>query len=437
MFNDKKILVLGLGVTGKSAIKCLCKFSCKLYAYDENKDIKIEKIDEDFILFNIKDLKDIDLIVKSPGIYPDHEILIRARKLGIEIISDLELFYRISKCKNIITITGTNGKTTTTSLVSDILRRVGTTYTVGNIGKGVLDAVDAKEDDFVVIEASSFQLEDTKTFKPKIALITYVTKDHLDWHKTEKNYTLAKFKIFKNQDKNDFTVLNFDDKKLKELRDLKSNVYYFSTEETNIKGTYLLDDKIYFKDYNNEFIIDIKDIKILGLHNVKNTMAAITIAKILGIKNEIINSSIKSFSGVEHRIEFVKEINNVKFYNDSKGTNPDSTMVAIAAMDSNVILIAGGYNKGSDFDEMLRDSKDKIKHLILLGETADIIANNAKKYNLDTYIVEDLNKAVNLAYNLAQKNDNILLSPACASWDMYSSYEQRGDHFKKLVRELR
>ena len=438
MLENKNILIMGFGVTGKSALKFLKEFPCKIYVYDSNQDLQKLNVEEDFIIFKEEDLDKIDLIVKSPGIYPFHELLIKAREKNIEIISDIELSYRNLKTKNVIAVTGTNGKTTTTTIIGDILKRVSQTYVVGNIGRGILEITgEAKSDDYLVIEASSFQLEDTIDFKPHIALLTYVTSDHLDWHKTTKNYVDAKFKIFKNQDENDFAILNYENKELAKEYNLKAEKYYFSMEKISDKGAFVQDGKIYFNDGENiEEVLDTKDIKIPGDHNIKNIMAAIIGCKLLNIDLDIIKKSITSFTGVEHRIEFVRELRGVKYYNDSKGTNPDSTEVAVAAMDGDVILIAGGYDKGAEFDDLIEKSKDKIKTAILFGETAEKISKACKENDLEFYITKDLNKAVELAEKISCEGDDVLLSPACASWDMYSDYEVRGQHFKDLVKEL-
>ena len=438
MLENKNILIMGFGVTGKSSLKFLREFPVKIYIYDKKIDLQSLKVDEDFIIFKDEDLDKIDLIVKSPGIYPFDDLLVKAREKNIEIISDIELSYRYLKTDNVVAVTGTNGKTTTTTIVGDILKRKAKTFVVGNIGKGILEITkEAKKDDFIVIEASSFQLEDTINFKPHIALLTYVTSDHLDWHKTTENYVNAKFKIFANQDEDDFAILNYEDKNLAKKYNLKAQKYYFSMEKISERGSYFEDGKIFYNDgKSTEEILEVKDLKIPGVHNIKNVMAAIIIAKLFGIDSNTIKRSISSFTGVEHRIEFVRELNGVKYYNDSKGTNPDSTEVAIAAMDGDVILIAGGYDKNSNFDNLIEKSKDKLKTVILLGETADKISNSCKKSDVEFYIVKDLNKAVELAKKLSVKGEDVLLSPACASWDMYSNYEARGRHFKDLVREL-
>ncbi|MGO3751441.1 MAG: UDP-N-acetylmuramoyl-L-alanine--D-glutamate ligase [Peptoniphilaceae bacterium] len=437
MYNNENVLILGYGITGVSVLKCLSAFNVNIYIYDNDIKKLENETSYDFKIFKEEDLYKIDFIIKSPGINPNNKILLKARELGIIIKSDLELFYEITKCKNIVAITGTNGKTTTTSLISQILSGDRKTYCVGNIGKGVLDvALEADEDDYVVIEASSFQLEDTINFRPMIAAITNVTSDHLDWHVSVDNYINAKFKIFKNQNDKDYTVLNANDSNLKNLS-LNSNIYYFSLNDNINFGTYVKENKIYFKsDVLDEQIMDISDIKIPGKHNIENVLCAITIAKILGISSELIKKSISNFMGVEHRIEFVKEVNGIKYYNDSKGTNPDSTIMAINAINKNILLIAGGYDKNSDYANMLEVGRGKIKYLILLGETASKIEKVANSMGYKIYIVKDMEKAINLAKNISIEGDTVLLSPACASWDMYSSYEERGNHFKKIVNEL-
>ncbi|MBP2025829.1 UDP-N-acetylmuramoyl-L-alanine--D-glutamate ligase [Peptoniphilus stercorisuis] len=437
MYENKNVLIFGFGVTGKSALKCMDELNANIYVYDANGNYN-DDFNIDFKIFKNEDLDKIDFIIKSPGINPDNEILNLARDKNIKIVSDIEIAYEITKCKNLIAITGTNGKTTTTTLVTNILSSVNKTYCVGNIGVGILDiALSAEENDYIVIEASSFQLADTINFRPRISAITNVTSDHLDWHGNVENYREAKCNVFKNQKDNDITILNYNSAFLRDLK-LNKNVLYFSTEDINRSGAYLDNDKIYFRDLDNkeEFIINLADIRIPGMHNVENVLAAISIAKSLKIDSDIIKESIMNFLGVENRIEFVRELNKVKYYNDSKGTNPDSTIMAIKAMDDNLILIAGGYDKKADYSKMLEVGKEKIKHLILLGETAENIEKEAKPLGYDIYIVKDLNRAVDLSYNLAKKEDTVLLSPACASWDMYPSYEVRGEHFRKLVNSL-
>lgn len=436
MYKDKNVLILGFGVTGKAALKAMLALGANVYVYDENVE-NLKKSEEDFIIYNLDSDVSIDFAIKSPGINPQNEIVKELRNHGVNIYSDLEIAYKIMNTKKVAAITGTNGKTTTTSLVYQILNSKGKTYCVGNIGKGILDIVlDVTEDDYVVIEASSFQLEDTKEFKPLISGICNITSDHLDWHGSVENYRNAKYKIFKNQTQSDFTILNYNDEKLRSL-EFDRDVYYFTIDDKGVYGTYVKDGNIYFRTKDSEeIVLKVSDIKMPGNHNLENVLLAVAIAKCFGVENEIIKKAISNFLGVEHRIEFVRELNGVKYYNDSKGTNPDSTIMAINAMNSPTILIAGGYDKKADFTEMLKVGQNKIKHLILLGQTKDVLEDTAKKLGYDIYIVNDMKNAVILSDKLSKEGDTVLLSPACASWDMYTSYEERGKDFKKLVSEL-
>lgn len=435
MFENKNILVLGLGITGRSAISCLANFPCKIYVYDEKiQDFSFLK--EAVKIFREENFCDIDFVIKSPGIHPNHPIVKKARALGIEVISDLELAYRMTACKNMVAITGTNGKTTTATMVGKLLSTQYKTYVVGNIGVGILDIVnEVKEEDYIVIEASSFQLEDTLSFRPHMALITYVTKDHLDWHETEEQYRRAKFKIFAQQNSDDLAIVNGEDAHLQQL-DLTAQRYTFQVEEHQNCGTFVREGEIFFRRNGNEQrVLSVDDIKVPGRHNLMNVLAAVCIAKLCGIEDENIQTVISQFYGVEHRIEFVAEQEGVKYYNDSKGTNPDSTMVAVDAMDGDTVLIAGGYDKSADFRPMLRHCRNKISTLILFGQTAQIMAKAAKEFEYHTVIVQDLKAALMMARQSVHHPGNILLSPACASWDMYRSYEERGNHFKQLVKE--
>lgn len=425
----KNILILGMGISGKAIYNELKKKDINIFVHDDNQE-NLKGYREIFESFE-KDK--IELVIKSPGIKPTNEILNLARNNGIEIITDVELFYNISD-KDIIAVTGTNGKTTTTSLISSILSQVYNAKAVGNIGVGVVDVVD-EELDFVVIEASSFQLNDVKYFRPKISVITNITPDHLDWHGNFENYRDAKLNILKNQTEEDFAVLNYTDEILSKVSS-KSKTYYFSIEDSGLKGAFVREGIIYFRDKAEEAVFDTKDLKLLGDHNLENVLAAVCVAKIVKVKHESIKKALSEFGGVEHRLEFVKEVNGVKYFNDSKGTNPASTIKAVGSFENNLLLIAGGYQKNADYTELLEIAKDKLKALILLGETKYDIKNTADKLGIESIIVNNLEEALNVAKDTSVRGDNVLLSPACASWDMYSSYEERGKHFKELVMNL-
>lgn len=448
--KNKRVLVLGLGISGLSTVKALHKLEAQIVIsdsktkeelqdfFDKTKDIYFEK----HLNTNDVPLDDIDLIVKSPGIPPTAPILVKAQMRNIEVITDLELAYRISPTDNIITITGTNGKTTTTALIGEIFKKTHyNTYVAGNIGVGILwDMVNAKKEDVFVIEASSFQLENTVYFKPKVSLITNITPDHINWHGSLENYINAKKKVFKNQGQSEYTVLNYEDETLRKMKDeINSNIIWFSVNQELDNGVFIEEDYIVIKDGQNiNKVLPYKELRILGKHNLENALGAVAVSWAMGVKIETIAEVLREFPGVEHRIEYVKTINEMSFYNDSKGTNPDSTIKAIEALDAPIILIAGGYDKGTEFDELILSFNGKIKELILLGGTKDKIKETALKHGFNKiHLVENMNRAVKLAYDLGEEKDNILLSPACASWDMYNNFEERGQDFKDAVYGLK
>lgn len=447
--KNKKVLVLGLGISGLSIVKALDKLQAKIIVYDSKSEEEltdffdqVKRIDLQKYLNNKEiNLESIDLIVKSPGITHDIPIIIEAKKRNIEIITDLELAYRIAPTKNIISITGTNGKTTTTTLVGEIFKDKGfNTFVVGNIGIGILDnMVYAKKEDIFIIEASSFQLEDTKSFKPKVSLIINITPDHLTWHGTLENYIKAKKKNIVNQDKDDYTILNYDDKILRNLESqLNSNLIWFSVKEKLDQGIFIEEGYIVIKDKRETVkVMRVGEVTLPGKHNLENILASIAIAWVMKIDMESMKNTIKKFKGVEHRIEYVKTINEVSYYNDSKGTNPDSTIKAIEAINPPIILIAGGYDKGSEFDELIKSFNGKIKELILFGETKEKIKKAAVENGFNNiYLVKDMKEAVKLSFELGIAKDNVLLSPACASWGMYNNFEERGIDFKNSVYNL-
>lgn len=446
--KEKKVLVIGLGISGISAIKALHKLGAKIYISDSKDESELVEILKEishieynsYFNKNILNLSTFDLIVKSPGVPPNIDLIKRAKRENIEVIGDIELAYRISRTKNLIAITGTNGKTTTTTLVGQIFQKNNkNTYLAGNIGIGILDVIlQANEEDIIVIEASSFQLEHSETFKPKVSLILNISPDHLNWHGSYNNYINSKLKIFKNQDYSDFLVLNYDDHVLKTIN-ADTNIIWFSTKQNLETGIYLDGDNIIinYKDYNFKFI-NCANLLIKGRHNIENIMGSIGIALAMDLNLDLVKEAIMEFKGVEHRLEFVCEFNGLKFYNDSKGTNPESTIKAIESFQEGIILIAGGYNKDSDFNGLFNSFNNKVKSLVLLGETKDSIKKTALEHNFKrVHLVDNMEQAVKLAYNLAKEGDNILLSPACASWDMYKNFEDRGHDFKNIVGSLR
>ena len=447
--HGKKVLVYGLGITGVSTIKALNKLGAKIVICD-SKDMKALKDTlvmindipvEAYLGTDDIDLTGVDLIIKSPGIPPYVKILEKAIDINIEIITDIEFAYRLYSRNKFIAITGTNGKTTCSILTGKICEEAKfNTHVVGNIGRGILEEiVDSSSEDVFVIEASSFQLEHTKSFKPKVGLITNITPDHLDWHMTYENYMEAKFKLFQNQDEDDYLVLNYDDEILKNIASkVKAHTIYFSTKKILASGIYIEDDYIIINDGIDKMkLMPYGDLKILGRHNLENALGCIGIAIAMKIEASIIRKVLEDFKGVEHRIEYVATKKGVSYYNDSKGTNPDASIKAIEALNKPIILIAGGYDKGSDFETFINAFNGKVKALILLGETKEKI----KKVALDKdytsiFEVDSMKAAVKISYEIGEENDSVLLSPACASWDMYDNYEVRGRDFKEEVRSL-
>ena len=449
--KNKNILLVGLAKTGVSTIKLLNKLEANIIVNDIKDKEKLKDILEElkdiknteYILgYHPQNVDHIDLAVVSPGVPLDLPFILKLKEENIEVIGEVELAYRLSKNPKFVGITGTNGKTTTTSLVGEIFKADNKdTYIVGNIGNPVIDTVGvANENSVLVTELSSFQLESIATFKPHVSAILNFTEDHLNRHHTMENYIAAKANIFKNQDENDFAILNYDDMEVRKLAPkCKGQIIFFSRKEKLEKGVYL--------DENNNIVIHIdekivllnkKELSLPGNHNLENCMAAIAMAYVCNINLDTLKHILKTFKAVEHRLEYVRTINDIMFVNDSKGTNPDSTIKAITSYESPVILIAGGYNKESDFNELLEIGKENIKSLVLMGETADIIEKTAKEKNYKSIIkVNNMKEAVEVSYKQAEKGDVVLLSPACASWDMYKSFEARGCDFKDNVNNLK
>lgn len=445
--QNKKILVVGMGKSGESTVRTLQAIGCEVSIQDssmrENLNPKIisyiesEKIPA-FFGCAPKDIKEYDLLVLSPGVSLELDFVKDALKYGVEVIGEMELAYRLSYGKY-IAITGTNGKTTTTTLVGEIFKNANKkTYVVGNIGlPAIHEAMKSKDGDFFVAEVSSFQLETIDRFKPMVSAILNLTPDHLNRHHTMEAYGAAKSRIFENQDNNDFLVINKDDKACFALsKDCRARIIPFSRKEILKEGAYLDGETIVIKDGSDteHMICKVSEMKIFGDHNVENALAASAISFYAGIDAKTIRDTIISFSGVEHRIEYSGEVDGVKFYNDSKGTNVDATVTALNALKKDIILIAGGDGKKQDFRELARHLKGKVKALILLGRDANQIAEAAASLGFTNYFFEkDMGDCVKKAKDLAKPGDKVLLSPACASWDMYENYMQRGNHFKECV----
>ena len=442
------VLVVGLGVSGIACIKGLSKTDTKIYAFDESSEENLkdrlkeaEGIDVEYYFGNDEiekiNFEKLDYAIKSPGIKYEVPIIETLLKSNIEVISDIEAAYRETNA-SIVSITGTNGKTTTTTLIGEMVRESGKPYKVtGNIGFGIYnDALNAKEEDILVAEVSSFQLAGAYKYKPHISVLTNITPDHLDYHHTVENYIEAKFNNVIAQDENDYAILNYEDSIIRNYSDnIKAKKIFFSSERILEYGIFEEKGQMFYRTGNNkEFIMDTKEIFIPGKHNLENAMAAAGAAIAIGVDTKFIAKVLREFKGVEHRLEFTGEYNKVKFYNDSKGTNPDASIKAIQGIEKPIILIAGGYDKQSTYDDFIKAFDNKVKALILLGQTAGDIEKCALKYGFENiYRVETMDEAVKKSFELAEEGDNVVLSPACASWGMYPNYEVRGRDFKERV----
>mgnify|MGYP004506689937 FL=1 len=445
MFENKKIFILGFARSGYEAAKLLAKKGNKVVLndmkmeQDEEKVNELKKLGVEIILGSHPDdiLDDsFDYLIKNPGVPIDHKYVLKARELGIEVINEVEMAYRLMPREDVtlIGITGTNGKTTTTTLIYEIIKAAGKrVHLTGNIGYPLCGFLDKLEkDDIIVMEVSCQQLENLDRFNPDIAVMTNLSEAHIDFLKSYENYKRVKGKIFKNQTKDDVAILNIENEDVMNLtKDIKSTVKYFSSKNI-INGCYIKDKAIYYYD---EKIIDLNDIKLVGNHNYENIMAAIMVVKELNIDNEAINKVLTTFTGVEHRLEFVKEVNKRSFYNDSKATNIKSTQIALASFNRPTILILGGMERHQDFFE-LKDYMSNVKLIVCYGENKNRIKEFGDTLMIETVVVDNLREATSKAYELSSENDVILLSPASASWDQYKCFEDRGTEFKNEVLKL-
>jgi UDP-N-acetylmuramoylalanine--D-glutamate ligase len=448
--KEKKVLVFGAGKSGISSTRLLQQQGADVVLYDGNTKLTKEDFSDKFDIHHnftlvtgslTEDfLSSIDLLVISPGVAIDHPDVERMKAMNIPVWGEIELAYRYAKGR-IVGITGTNGKTTTTSLVGQIMKTYfPEVYVVGNIGDPYTDvALDTTEEAVTVIELSSFQLETIHEFKPNVSAILNITPDHLNRHHTMDNYIKMKENVARNQTMSEVCVLNYEDEELRKMANrLKTRVLFFSSARELEHGLYLQDENIYYSEYGvKQLICNVNELQILGKHSYENVMAAVGMAISMDVPLELIKQAITTFQAVEHRIEFVEKINGVTYYNDSKGTNPDAAIKAIQAMKSPTILIGGGYDKQSEFDEWIEAFDGKVKYLVLLGATREKIAETARKHGFYNIImVDSLKEAVKVSAGKAVTGDAVLLSPACASWGMFENYEQRGRLFKEYVREM-
>ncbi|HBM6053425.1 TPA: UDP-N-acetylmuramoyl-L-alanine--D-glutamate ligase [Enterococcus faecium] len=447
-YENKKVLVLGLAKSGVSAAKLLHELGALVTVndgkpFDENPEAQellslgikvitgshpIELLDEEF-----------SLMVKNPGIPYSHPLVAKAQEMGIPVITEVELAYEVAECP-IIGITGTNGKTTTTTMTGLLLNAgadQGIARLAGNIGypaSGV--AQEAKSEDKIVMELSSFQLMGITDFRPHIAVITNIYEAHIDYHGTRKEYVKAKWNLQKNMTEKDYLILNWNQSELQELAQrTKARVLPFSTKEVLEDGVYADDYSIYYK---KEKIMEISELGVPGKHNVENALAAISVAELYGISNEAIRETLHFFHGVPHRTQYVGEIQGRKFYNDSKATNILATKMALSGFEtSKVVLLAGGLDRGNTFDELIPSLKG-IKAMVVFGQTKEKLMDAGKKAGIETIVTADsVEQAVPLALENSTDGDVVLLSPANASWDQYPNFETRGNRFMEAVNRLK
>ena len=443
MYENKKILVLGMARSGYEVSKLLSKYNNEIIVTDKkDQDIKhIEELEELGVTF-IKsedpiDLIDssFDLVIKNPGIRYDHPLILKAIDLGIKVENEVEVAYHfLPKDAFIIAITGANGKTTTTTLCYEFVREMGIpVHLGGNIGYPLSQIVEnVKSGDVVVLEISAQQLHDFYDFKPNVSILTNLVPVHIDFFGDYENYINHKLKIFMNHTDSDIAIINKGNiDSFESTKNIKSKKIYFSSSSVD-SDAYIKDKAIYYKD---EKIINLNDIRIKGMHNYENIMCAIIATKQLGISNHNIKEVLDKFVGVEHRMEFVGKVNGREFYNDSKATNVKSTEIALNAFDTPVILLLGGLDRGHSFED-LKDDLTNVTHIVSYGETKERIKEFAMKYGKDCIVVETLEEAVKCAYSISNVGDTILLSPACASWDQYESFEKRGEKFKETINKL-
>lgn len=442
MFENKKIFIFGMAKSGYEVAKLLAKYNNEILItdvkeQDSSKVKELEKLNVKVVITqNQIDLLDetYDIMIKNPGIAATNPVVVKAKELGIKIINEVECAYHfLPKNVKIIGITGSNGKTTTTTMIYEVLKRkYDNVYLGGNIGYPLSGLInDIKENSILVMEISDHQLCDMYDFKTDISLLLNLVHAHIDFHGTYEKYMEMKKRIFNNHTSNDLAILNNDNNDVLDLtKNIVSKKMYFSKEEK--KDAYIENNEIYYK---GELVLKLNDIKLKGTHNYENIMAMIIAVKEFNVENEIINNYLKTFKGVEHRIEYVKTINGVDYYNDSKSTNNEATITALNTFTNPTILIMGGLDRNIPFDELSPHIKN-IKTIVCYGETKDKIKEFADKLKLNCIVLDNLEEATKKAYEISETGDTVLLSPACASWDQFNTFEERGELFKKIVNEL-
>lgn len=447
--KNKRVLVVGIARSGVAVAKFLAEKGTRVVLTDRKTGAQLaETLREvpgsvEVVAGSYPDYAagDFDFLVVSPGVPLTIPPIQRAFNLGVPVLSELELAYRFSRAP-IVAITGTNGKTTTTTLVGEIFRSAGKKVCVGgNIGLPLaLEVEKYGPGDVIVAEVSSFQLESIHKFKPRAGVILNFTPDHLDRHGTMENYMAAKARIYENQDAGDFTILNYDDPAVAKLHaKTPGRVIFFSRKHKLKEGIFVEDGQITVKiDGNLERVCPVQEVLIKGAHNLENALAATAAAYVMGATAGVIGRVLREFPGVAHRLELIADINGVKFINDSKGTNPDASIKALEAYDEPIVLLAGGRNKGSDFTELARKVREKVRSLVILGECRDELRTAVEKTGFsEIREAASFEEAVMTAAGEARPGEIVILSPACASWDMFKNFEERGERFRELVQSLR
>lgn len=441
MFENKKIFILGMARSGYEAAKLLSDYNNEIIVTDgkEQKEELVSELEslgvKVIITGDQLSLLDdsFDYVIKNPGIKYDNPVVVKAKELGIKVINEVEMAYSfLDKSVNIIGVTGSNGKTTTTTLISEFMKNsFDNVYLGGNIGIPLSNFVrDIKPNSYLVLEISDHQLCDMYNFKTNVSVLTNITPTHLDFHKSYEVYQMTKKKIFNNHTSDDLAVINKDDEvSMKITDDIKSTKVYYGHDKTNL--AYYDEEGIY---YDGKLVIKLDDIILKGKHNYQNIMGAIIAVKKYGVTDEVIQKVLKEFKGVEHRLEYVDTINGVTYYNDSKATNCVSTITALNSFDKPTILLLGGYDRGHSFHD-LDDSMKNVKCVVCFGETKNRIEEFCNDLNIKCYKNDTLKEAMNVVKDICTPGDVVLLSPACASWDQYDRFEDRGDEFKNLVRE--
>lgn len=440
--NRQVFFVLGLSKSGRSATEFLRQMGATVYIYD---DLAGERVEQTAVELSQKGAKRVkkedvsrmaevcDALVLSPGIPIDHPVAVSFKRMGKLVLGETELAARYMRAP-ILAVTGTNGKTTTVSMLAEVLKRGGiSAKACGNIGSPMLDFCDM--DEVAVAEISSFQLETLNSLRPHIAVVLNITEDHLNRHYTMENYVFLKAKLLKNLTETEYAVLNYDDPTVRGFAEkTKAQVLYFSVRE-RVVGAYYEEGNLYF---GKEKILSAAELPIGGLHNVQNALAVIACAKLMGVKTEDIATALTDFKGIKHRVEFIEEVNGIRFIDDSKGTNVDATLKAVQMMKGETVLLLGGKHKGYDYGRLFTElKKSNVVHAVLYGENRYALLKSAREQRFDSVTLCDkFAFAVRIAAIKAQRGQTVLLSPASASFDEFASYEERGDKFVEIIRSF-